>query len=107
MRVGVVAAFVTLAVFVVQEVRSAQPSTRPIDVVELSVADAQRRMTAGTLTSRALTQAYLDRIAAIDSAAARWPGLFLTGSAFRGVGIPDCVADARATAARALTLELS
>jgi oxygen-dependent protoporphyrinogen oxidase len=26
------------------------------------------------------------------------PGLFLTGSGFRGVGIPDCVADARVTA---------
>ena len=71
MRVGVVAAFVTCVVFVVQEVRSAQPSTSRIDVVELSVADAQRRMTAGTLTSRALTQAYLDRIAAIDAAGPR------------------------------------
>ncbi len=28
------------------------------------------------------------------------PGLFLTGSGFRGVGIPDCVADARATAVK-------
>jgi len=37
-----------------------------LDVVELSVAEAQRRMTMGTLTSRALTQAYLDRIAALD-----------------------------------------
>jgi protoporphyrinogen oxidase len=26
--------------------------------------------------------------------------VFVTGSGFRGVGIPDCVADARATAAR-------
>ncbi len=25
------------------------------------------------------------------------PGLFLTGSGFRGVGVPDCVADGRAT----------
>jgi amidase len=37
-----------------------------VDVVELSAADARERMSAGTLTSRALTQAYLDRIAAID-----------------------------------------
>jgi amidase len=37
-----------------------------LDVVDLSVAEAQRRMTAGTLTSRALTRAYLDRIAALD-----------------------------------------
>jgi amidase len=46
-----------------------QPTTRPaVDVVELSAADAQARLTAGTLTSRALTQAYLDRIAAVDDA---------------------------------------
>ncbi len=44
---------------------------------------------------------HLDRIAAIDRALTRHPGLFITGSGFRGVGIPDCVADARRTAARA------
>jgi protoporphyrinogen/coproporphyrinogen III oxidase len=38
------------------------------------------------------------RMDAIERALARRPGLFLTGSGFRGVGIPDCVADARATA---------
>ena len=37
-----------------------------IDVAELGVADAQRRMAAGELTSHQLTQAYLDRIQAID-----------------------------------------
>src|SRR5262245_30755426 len=41
---------------------------------------------------------HLDRVAAIDRALARHPGLFVTGSGFRGVGIPDCVADGRATA---------
>ncbi|HUU35332.1 MAG TPA: amidase family protein, partial [Vicinamibacterales bacterium] len=39
-----------------------------LDVVELSAADAQARMTSGTLTSRALTEAYLARISAIDQA---------------------------------------
>lgn len=39
-----------------------------LDVVELSATEAQARMTAGTLTSRALTDAYLARIAAIDKA---------------------------------------
>jgi oxygen-dependent protoporphyrinogen oxidase len=43
------------------------------------------------------------RVAAIETAAARWPGVWLTGSALRGVGIPDCVADARAVAARIIT----
>lgn len=39
-----------------------------VDVVELGVAEAGQRMSAGTLTSRALTDAYLDRIAAVDDA---------------------------------------
>lgn len=40
------------------------------------------------------------RLAALDAHLARHPGLLLTGSAYRGTGIPDCVADARATAVR-------
>ena len=41
---------------------------------------------------------HLQRLAAIEAALARHAGLFITGSGFRGVGIPDCVADGRATA---------
>lgn len=41
---------------------------------------------------------HIDRIAAIERELANHPGLYVTGSGFRGVGIPDCVADARATA---------
>lgn len=41
---------------------------------------------------------HLDRLAAIERALGRLPGLYLTGSGFRGVGIPDCVSDGRATA---------
>jgi len=41
---------------------------------------------------------HLARLSAIERALARHPGLFVTGSGFRGVGIPDCVADGRATA---------
>ncbi len=44
------------------------PPTATIDVVELSVADARERMAAGSLTARALTDAYLDRIAKLDDA---------------------------------------
>jgi oxygen-dependent protoporphyrinogen oxidase len=46
---------------------------------------------------------HLDRIAAIDRALTRHSGLFVTGSGFRGVGIPDCVADGRATATQVAT----
>lgn len=41
---------------------------------------------------------HLDLMASIDRTLRETPGLFLTGSGFRGVGIPDCVADGRATA---------
>jgi oxygen-dependent protoporphyrinogen oxidase len=44
---------------------------------------------------------HLKRIAAIESHLAVVPGLFVTGSGFRSIGIPDCIADARETAARA------
>ena len=47
----------------------AQPAGAPaLDVVELSATDAARRMAAGELSSHALTQAYLERIARIDDA---------------------------------------
>jgi oxygen-dependent protoporphyrinogen oxidase len=41
---------------------------------------------------------HLDRLARIEAALVETPGLHLTGSGYRGVGIPDCVADGRATA---------
>ena len=37
------------------------------------------------------------RLDAIERSIAQHPGLFVTGSGFRGVGIPDCIADGRAT----------
>jgi oxygen-dependent protoporphyrinogen oxidase len=43
---------------------------------------------------------HLERIRAIDRALERHPWLHVTGSGFRGVGIPDCIADGRATAKR-------
>jgi amidase len=54
---------------------SSQPtpaaSAPSLDIAELSATDARDRMAAGTLTSRALTQAYLERIAALDDAGPR------------------------------------
>ena len=41
---------------------------------------------------------HVARVEAIERVLARRPGVFVTGSGFRGVGIPDCVADGRATA---------
>jgi oxygen-dependent protoporphyrinogen oxidase len=41
---------------------------------------------------------HLDRIAQLDALVARTPGLHLLGNAYRGVGLPDLIRDARATA---------
>ena len=58
----------------------------------------RRASTAGTARTRSTRSVTSTRMAAIDRALGRHPGLFVTGSGFRGVGIPDCVADGRATA---------
>ena len=44
---------------------------------------------------------HLQRVASIEQRLASVPGLFLAGSGFRAIGIPDCIADGRATATRA------
>jgi oxygen-dependent protoporphyrinogen oxidase len=50
---------------------------------------------------------HLDRVEAMEQLLAPYPGLFLTGSAYRGVGLPDCIHQGALTAERvmaALTL---
>ena len=42
---------------------------------------------------------HLDRVARIDVAAARHPGLFLTGNAYRGIALGDCAEQGEAVAA--------
>ncbi len=44
---------------------------------------------------------HLQRVAQIERRLTTLPGLFVTGSGFRAIGIPDCISDARATALRA------
>jgi oxygen-dependent protoporphyrinogen oxidase len=46
---------------------------------------------------------HLARLATIEQHLSRVPGLFVTGSGFRAIGIPDCIADGRDVAARAAT----
>jgi oxygen-dependent protoporphyrinogen oxidase len=41
---------------------------------------------------------HLERVDRMEALAAELPGLYLTGSAYRGVGIPDCVEQAQKTA---------
>ena len=44
------------------------PAAAALDVAELSATDARKKLDSGELTSHALTQAYLDRIATVDKA---------------------------------------
>jgi oxygen-dependent protoporphyrinogen oxidase len=46
---------------------------------------------------------HLARLEAIERRVASIPGLFVTGSGFRAIGIPDCIADGRAAAETAAT----
>lgn len=39
------------------------------------------------------TIGHLSRLEQLDAAVSRYPGLILTGAAYRGVGIPDCIRD--------------
>lgn len=45
---------------------------------------------------------HLERMAAIDHRLDQHPGLFLSAAGFRGVGLPDCIGDARGAARRAV-----
>ena len=45
---------------------------------------------------------HLARVSAMEREAARYPGLFLTGNGYRGIGIPDCIHQAERTAERLL-----
>lgn len=40
---------------------------------------------------------HLERVVEMEQAAATIPGLYLTGSAFRGIGLPDCIKSALTT----------
>ncbi len=48
------------------------------------------------------TVGHLDRVAGAFAALAATPELILAGAAYRGVGLPDCIAQGRAAAARVL-----
>lgn len=48
------------------------------------------------------TVGHLDRVHAVETALAALPGIVVAGASYRGVGLPDCVAQGRAAAARVL-----
>jgi oxygen-dependent protoporphyrinogen oxidase len=46
------------------------------------------------------TVGHLDRVAAVEHAMEAWPAVTLAGASYRGVGLPDCIAQGAAAAAR-------
>lgn len=50
---------------------------------------------------------HLARVDVIEGAVARHPGLSLTGNAYRGIGIPDCIHQAEVTAERMMARMLA
>jgi oxygen-dependent protoporphyrinogen oxidase len=46
------------------------------------------------------TVGHLDRVAAVEAAMGAWPAVTLGGASYRGVGLPDCIAQGQAAAVR-------
>lgn len=46
------------------------------------------------------TVGHLTRVADVEAAMGAWPAVTLAGASYRGVGLPDCIAQGRAAAAR-------
>jgi len=66
--IALLVGFETMAAPIARPMNAARSDAARVDVEELSLADAQARLASGDLSSHALTQAYLDRIATVDRA---------------------------------------
>lgn len=62
------------------------------------------RLSRWTRQSPQFEVGHRERLAAIEARLARLPGVFVTGSGFRAIGIPDCIADGRQVAAQAAAI---
>jgi oxygen-dependent protoporphyrinogen oxidase len=70
------------------------------DLLGLAAPPALARVYRLPLAMPQLEVGHLDRMAAIDRHLSALPGLFITASGFRGVGLPDCITDAQTVADR-------
>ena len=70
-------------------------------LLHITGAPIMSRLSRWTRQSPQYEVGHLQRVAAIDRRLSSIPGMFVTGSGFRAIGIPDCIADGRETAARA------
>ncbi|HEY8739547.1 MAG TPA: FAD-dependent oxidoreductase, partial [Candidatus Dormibacteraeota bacterium] len=50
------------------------------------------------------TVGHVERVESAERELAGWPGLVLTGAAYRGVGVASCIAQAKTAAARVVGL---
>jgi oxygen-dependent protoporphyrinogen oxidase len=71
------------------------------DLLEISEAPIFSRLYRWTRQSPQYEVGHLHRVISIERRLLALPGLFVTGSGFKAIGIPDCISDGRATAARA------
>jgi oxygen-dependent protoporphyrinogen oxidase len=70
------------------------------DLLGVTAPPALARVYRLPLAMPQLEVGHLDRMAAIDRRLSAVPGLFISASGFRGVGLPDCIRDAQAVAGR-------
>jgi protoporphyrinogen/coproporphyrinogen III oxidase len=71
------------------------------ELLEISGNPVVTRLFRFTKQSPQYEVGHLERVATIEERLAAIAGVFVTGSGFRAIGIPDCIADGRATAAAA------
>ena len=70
-------------------------------LLEIRGAPLFQRLFRWTKQSPQYEVGHLQRVATIERQLAAIPGMFITGSGFRAIGIPDCIADGRETASKA------
>jgi oxygen-dependent protoporphyrinogen oxidase len=71
------------------------------EMLDISGEPVLTRLYRWTRQSPQFEVGHLERVATIDARLASVPGLYVAGSGFRAIGIPDCIQDGRDTAARA------
>lgn len=70
-------------------------------IMQIDGAPLVARLSRWTRQSPQYEVGHLARLARIEERLVSLPGVFVTGSGFRAIGIPDCIADGRETARRA------
>ena len=73
------------------------------DLMEIRETPTLARVYRLPLAMPQLEVGHLDRMGRIDRRLSTLPGLFVSASGFRGVGLPDCIKDATAVAERVAT----